>query len=75
MTAMHALHRAQLRALTVARSLADFAPLVARITLGAVFAGTGWGKLTHLDKVTAFFTELGLPAPHFQATMVGARPN
>jgi putative oxidoreductase len=71
MIAMNVLHRAQSRALSVSRSLDGVAPLVARVTLGAVFASTGWGKLRHLDKVTAFFTELGLPAPHFQATMVG----
>jgi putative oxidoreductase len=71
MIATNVLHRAQSRALSVSRSLDGVAPLVARVTLGAVFASTGWGKLRHLDKVTAFFTELGLPAPHFQATMVG----
>ena len=30
----------------------------------------GWGKLTHLDKVTEFFTSLNLPAPHMTALMV-----
>ena len=45
-------------------------PLVARITVGWVFVESGWGKLHHLDKVTGFFTDLGLPAPAFQAHMV-----
>lgn len=46
-------------------------PLLARLTVGWVFVGTGWGKLQHLDRVTAFFTELGLPVPHAQAILVG----
>lgn len=46
-------------------------PLLARIAVGVVFAKTGWGKLHGLDDVTQFFTELGLPAPHFQAILVG----
>jgi putative oxidoreductase len=46
------------------------APLLGRITLGGLFTSTGWGKVHHLDKVTAFFTELGIPAPAFQATLV-----
>jgi putative oxidoreductase len=45
-------------------------PLVARITVGWVFVESGWGKLHHLDKVTGFFTDLGLPAPGFQAHLV-----
>jgi len=71
MTEMTLMHRAQARALSMTRSLDGVAPLLARLTLGVTFAGTGWGKLQHLDKVTAFFTDLGLPAPHFQATLVG----
>ena len=31
--------------------------------------GTGWGKLHDLDKVTKFFTELGIPAPGFNAVL------
>jgi putative oxidoreductase len=71
MIAMTLVHRAQACALSVTRALDGVAPLVARLTLGVTFAGTGWGKLQHLEKVTAFFTELGLPAPHFQAMLVG----
>ena len=55
----------------VSRKLDGVAPLFARLTLGVTFAGTGLGKLQHLEKVTAFFTELGLPAPHAQAVLVG----
>jgi putative oxidoreductase len=35
-----------------------------------VFALTGWGKLHGLENVTAFFTELGIPAPGFHAVLV-----
>ena len=46
------------------------APLLGRDTLGVLFMSTGWGKVHNLDKVTGFFTELGIPAPAFQATLV-----
>lgn len=72
MNTMNLVHRASARAQSVTRSLDGVAPLLARMTLGATFASTGWGKLHHLDKVTSFFTELGLPAPHFQAILVGS---
>ncbi len=45
-------------------------PLAVRLSLGAVFLGTGWGKIHDLEKVTGFFTELGIPFPAAQATMV-----
>jgi putative oxidoreductase len=45
-------------------------PLLARLTVGFVFIQSGWGKLHSLDKITAFFASLGLPAPAFQAQFV-----
>jgi len=45
-------------------------PLLARLTLGIIFAESGWGKLHNLPKVIAFFTELGIPAPSLQAPFV-----
>jgi putative oxidoreductase len=45
-------------------------PLLARLTLASVFIESGWGKLHHIDKVVGFFTDLGLPAPAFQAHLV-----
>lgn len=45
--------------------------LAIRLYWGFQFAQDGWGKLTHLDKVTEFFTTLNLPAPHSTALMVG----
>jgi putative oxidoreductase len=48
-----------------------FAPaLLARLVIGVVFVGSGWGKLHSLDQVIAFFTELGIPAPEIQAPFV-----
>jgi putative oxidoreductase len=41
--------------------------LAIRLYWGWQFAQDGWGKLTHLDKVTGFFTNLNLPAPHMTA--------
>lgn len=41
-----------------------------RVTLGVVFLQSGWGKVHHLDRVTGFFTQLGIPAPHAQAVFV-----
>jgi putative oxidoreductase len=45
--------------------------LAIRLYWGWQFMQDGWGKLTHLDKVTDFFTSLNLPAPHMTATLVG----
>jgi putative oxidoreductase len=44
--------------------------LAIRLYWGWQFAQDGWGKLTHLDKVTQFFTTLNLPAPGTTALMV-----
>ena len=58
------------RLLGVARRL-DWLPLLlVRGSLAAVFIPSGWGKLHDLAKVTGFFTELGIPAPHFHAVLV-----
>ncbi len=39
---------------------------------GWQFFHTGWGKLTGLDQVTEFFTQLGIPAPHLNALIAGS---
>ncbi len=44
--------------------------LLIRLYWGWQFAQTGWGKLNHLDRVTQFFTSLGLPAPGLTALFV-----
>jgi putative oxidoreductase len=44
--------------------------LAIRLYWGWQFAQDGWGKLTHLDRVTQYFTSLNLPAPGMAALMV-----
>jgi len=58
------------RALDLTTKLDWVAPLVARVTLGVLFISTGWGKVHDLQKVTGFFTDLGIPMPHLNAVMV-----
>ena len=53
----------------IGNALSWLPPTVARLTVGWVFFQSGWGKLHDLAKVTDYFTELGLPAPAFQATL------
>ncbi len=42
---------------------------VARWTVGLEFISTGWGKAHHLDRVAAYFGELGIPAPGANAVL------
>ena len=58
------------RALGVTRKLEWLPLLLVRASLAAVFVPSGWGKLHDLEKVTGFFTELGIPAPHLNAVVV-----
>lgn len=44
--------------------------LAIRLYWGWQFCQDGWGKLTHLDRVTQFFTTLNLPAPGATALLV-----
>ena len=44
--------------------------LAIRLYWGWQFAQDGWGKLTHLDKVTQFFASLNLPAPGMTALAI-----
>jgi putative oxidoreductase len=44
--------------------------LAIRLYWGIQLVFDGWGKLSHLDKVTEFFASLSLPAPHMTALMV-----
>lgn len=45
--------------------------LLIRVVWGVQFMRTGWGKLHNLAGVTAYFTDLGIPAPGFHAGLVG----
>jgi putative oxidoreductase len=69
---MNLLSRLQTRFLSIAERISFLGPTLARLTLGVVFIGTGWGKLHGLDKVTDFFTELGIPAPGFNAVLAAS---
>lgn len=64
------LHELQASAQKAAERLAFLAPLLARFTVGVAFVESGWGKVHNLEKVAEFFSELGIPAPAFQATFV-----
>ena len=70
MGALNGLWRAKRGAAIVEGKLAAAPPALGRLTVGYVFATTGWGKLHNLDKVTDFFASLSIPAPAFHATFV-----
>jgi putative oxidoreductase len=61
------LYRLLIRA---ANSLQSPFLLAVRLYWGWLFAVDGWAKLHNLDKVTEFFTTLGLPAPALTATFI-----
>ncbi len=45
--------------------------LIVRLYWGLQFVQTGWGKLSHLSHVAAYFSSLGIPAPHLNAALAG----
>jgi putative oxidoreductase len=44
--------------------------LAVRLYWGFQFAETGWGKLHHLAKITAFFARLNIPFPALNAPFI-----
>jgi putative oxidoreductase len=52
------------------QALQSVALLLVRLSVGVVFAMTGWGKLHHLNDIIEFFRSLGIPAPELQAPFV-----
>src|SRR3974377_9844 len=44
--------------------------LAVRLYWGWQFMQTGWGKLTDINKVVGFFTDLGIPAPALNAWFI-----
>ena len=58
------------RSLDAIEHVSWLGPLAARLSIGALFLATGWGKLHSLEKVASFFQELGIPAPAFNAHLV-----
>lgn len=67
MNTIRALH---LRLVSILSKLNWLPLLIARLTVGWIFAESGWGKLTAIEPVIKFFTDLHLPAPVFQAHLV-----
>jgi len=57
------------RVLETLHRLGWLGPLALRLSLGAVFIKSGWGKLHDLESLTKFFGELGIPFPAFNATL------
>jgi putative oxidoreductase len=53
----------------LARLVGPLGPALARLTVGLVFIGTGWGKLHTLPDVTDYFASLHIPAPGFNARL------
>lgn len=67
---MNALQKLYALLIRCANSLQSLFLLFVRLYWGYQFAVDGWGKLTHLAKVTEYFGTLGLPAPHATALFV-----
>lgn len=68
---IHFLRNAYARATGILDRLQSPLLLAIRLYWGWEFCEDGWAKLTHLAKVTDFFTTLNLPAPHATAIFVG----
>ncbi len=64
-------HAIRGRALTTLKKLDWLALLAGRLAVGLLFMSTGWGKVHDIPKVTMFFEKLGIPAPGFNALLVG----
>ena len=71
MSALQSLVNLRTRALSALAKLTWFPPLLCRVSLGLIFAPSGWGKVHNLAKVTEYFTTLGIPMPGLNAWFVG----
>jgi putative oxidoreductase len=58
--------------IAVAAKLEWLPPLLARVSVGWVFASTGWGKVHDLPKIVDYFRDLGIPYPEIQAPFASA---
>ena len=56
----------------VSQRLQFIGPTLARLTVGLVFIGTGWGKLHTLPDVTEFFASLHIPMPGLNARIAAS---
>src|SRR5579871_2542020 len=68
---MNLIETARARALDELARISWLAPLLGRLAVGLLFLSTGWGKVHNIEKVTAFFVKLGIPAPGLNAVVVG----
>ncbi len=71
MPTLETLRRLSRRAGALRDRLSFIAPLATRATIGLGFHRAGLGKLEHLERTTAFFTDLGIPAPGLHAAFIG----
>lgn len=55
------------RLLTLTQKMSFLAPLLIRVTVGVVFIGTGWGKLSDLPQTVENFRDFGVPFPELNA--------
>lgn len=56
--------------ISVASRLDSAFLLIVRLYWGVQMAQTGWGKLHSLERITNFFTTLGIPAPGVNAVFI-----
>lgn len=54
----------------IQKPILPFPPLLARIVVGVVFASSGWGKIQNLERVSNYFTDLGIPMAGVLAPLV-----
>ncbi len=66
------LPRIRERVHAIAQRLQFIGPTLARLTVGLVFIGTGWGKLHTLPDVTEYFASLHIPAPGLNARVAAS---
>ena len=71
MGGMDLVNQGRTRLLEAVGRLDWLAPLLGRLAVGLLFMSTGWGKVHDIAKVTQFFEHLGIPAPGFNAVLVG----
>lgn len=67
---MNTIGRLYLKFAALASSLKSPLLLAVRLYWGWQLVQTGWGKLQHLDRVTAFFSSLNIPLPGLNAHFV-----
>jgi putative oxidoreductase len=64
------IQRLAILGLRITGALAFLAPLLTRLVVGFGFHATGHGKLQNLQKVTGFFSDLGIPFPAANAAFI-----